>query len=85
MTPLTAYQVAISVSEYQYSTVLGVTQLEDAVNKLCHRVFRLTDEESSFFDLSHFLAEVNELDKDESICFQISKSRPFTLNVKRII
>ena len=80
-----AYRVTISFSDYRFTSVLGKEQLEDAVTKLIHRVFQLNEQEELFFDLPHFLSEVNELAKEESICFQVSKSRPFTLNVKRVV
>lgn len=85
MNPLKAYEVTISFSDYRFSTTLSYDEMEDAVGKLAARVLRLTDAEMAFFCMPDFLESVNELERDDSTCFQVSKSRAFTLNVKRII
>ena len=78
------FEVCISVSEYRFSTVLSYEQLYDSIFKLCNRVFKLTLQEQSFFDLPNVLGTASDMECDESTCFQVSKSRNFTLNIKRI-
>ena len=85
MNPLKAYEITISFSDYRFSATLGEEQLEDAVSKFTRRVLKLSGEEMSFFSMPDFLESVTELERDESTAFQVSKSRPFTLNAKRII
>ena len=78
------FDVCISVSEYRFSTILPEEQLYDSLFKLCNRVFKLSTLEHSFFDLPRVLEAASEMECDESTCFQVSKSRNFTLNIKRI-
>lgn len=85
MKPLKVYDVSLSVYEYRFSATLGEEQLEDALTKLTQRVLKLTEQETAFFDLPSVLETASEMERDESTCFQVSKSRAFTLNIKRII
>lgn len=85
MNPLRAYEVTLSFSDYRFTATLAHEQLEDAVSKLLARVLKLTDQEMAFFCMPDFLQSVEELETDDSTCYQVSKSRIFTLNVKRIV
>jgi hypothetical protein len=83
--PLKAYEVSISFVSYKFTCTIGSDQLEDAVDKLCRRVLKLSDQEMAFFEMPSFLESVDELGLDDLTCYQVSKSRNFSLNVKRII
>lgn len=85
MNLLKAYEVSISYVNYKFSSTIGADQLEDAVDKLCRRVLKLTDQEMAFFEMPSFLKSVDELGLDDLTCYQVSKSRNFSLNVRRII
>lgn len=85
MNPLKAYEASISYNDYRFTSTLGDEQLEDAIFKLLTRVLKLTDQEMAFFCMPDFLQSARELETGDSTAYQVSKSRIFTLNIKRIV